>query len=145
MIRKKIQGDFFLTNMCTIKVGWLINILHNLSFIENIVRKKKFISNVFNHLGNNKLFYFYILRDFESEKLAWRHILPQLTILNGKVYVARFFQNNFCSNFSWWPWKDYFAYPSVVDLTKVILIPHWLFFKCHMQIQVSPSVWRTMF
>jgi len=66
--------------MRTIKVGWLINILHNLLFIKDIVEKIIFISNVFSHLGNNNLCYFNVLQDFENEKLGWRHILPQLTI-----------------------------------------------------------------
>jgi hypothetical protein len=96
MIRKKIQGDFLKTNMYTIKVGWLISLLHNLLFIKGNVEKTIFISNAFNHLSNNSLCYFYIHQDFESEKLGWKHILPQLTQLNGKVYVAWFFQNNFC-------------------------------------------------
>lgn len=65
--------------MHTIKVGWLINSLHNLLFIKDNVGKTIFISNAFNHLGNNNLCYFYIFQDFESEKLGWRHILPQLT------------------------------------------------------------------
>jgi hypothetical protein len=76
--------------MRNIKVGWLMNLLHNLLFIKDIVEKTIFISNA---LGNNNLCYFSILQDFDSEKLGWGYILPQL---NSKVYVAQFFQNNFC-------------------------------------------------
>jgi hypothetical protein len=40
--KEKIQGDFLKTNMRTIKIGWLINLLHNLLFIKDNVKKNHF-------------------------------------------------------------------------------------------------------
>ncbi len=46
---------------------------------------------------------------------------------------------------SWWPWKGYFANPSVVDSVWVAFIFHSIFLKCHMHPWGPLSVWRTMF